>query len=72
VQDHWFDGSPPVNVPFWHANLHMAFTDDIQDLAPERRAALDARLTQAFEAHRDGDRYRRRAHIRIGVGVKPA
>ncbi len=72
VQDQWFDGSPPANVPFWHANLHMAFTGDIEGMVPERRAALEARLTQAFEAHRDGDRYRLRAHIRVGVGTRPA
>ena len=43
---------------------------DRLDAAMERRAALDARLADAFDAYRSGDRYAISAHIRIGVGRK--
>lgn len=65
-----FDGGPPADVPFWNANLEMSFGNDIADLSPDRRAALDSRLSAAFAAHVSGDRYTLRAHVRIGVGER--
>ena len=50
----------------------MAFATDLAGLPPARRAALDARLEKAFAAHLVGDRYALAAHVRIGVGDRPA
>ena len=65
-----FDGHPPAGAPFWAANLELGFADLLADLAPARRAALDARLAAAFAPCLSGDRYAIRAHVRIGVGAR--
>lgn len=67
-----FDGAPPAGAGFWSPNLEMAFADELRTLDADRRGALDARLREAFAAHLSGDRYRLQAHIRIGIGDKPA
>lgn len=69
-REHRFQGQPPAGAPFWTPNLELGFADDLAGLAPDRRAALDARLADAFDAYRSGDRYAIGAHIRIGVGCK--
>ncbi len=67
-----FEGNPPAGAAFWSANLELSFADAIAGLSAARRAALDARLTDAFAAHLSGDRYTLHAHIRVGVGEKAA
>lgn len=65
-----FDATPPAGSRFWEANVEMSFAADLADLSVERRAALDARVEEAFAAFRDGDRYRVKAHVRIATGVR--
>ena len=65
-----FDASPPAGSKFWEANVEMSFAEELADLDPDRRAALDAQIEQGFAAYLDGDRYRVKAHVRIGTGVK--
>ena len=35
----------------------------------DARAALDEKIETTFDAHLDGDRYRMKAHVRIGTGI---
>ncbi len=70
-QDLAFDAAPPAGSRFWQANVEMSFGADLAKLSDDRRAALDARLDEAFAAFLDGDRYRIKAHVRIGTGERP-
>ncbi len=67
-----FDASPPAGSKFWEANVEMSFAEELADIDPDRRAALDKQIERSFDAYLDGDRYRVKAHVRIGTGVKPA
>ena len=71
-QELQFDATPPAGSRFWQANVEMSFAADLADLTPERRAALDSRVEDAFAAFLDGDRYRVKAHVRIATGVRRA
>ena len=65
-----FDAAPPAGSRFWEANVEMSFAEELQALAPERRAALDEQVARAFDTYLDGDRYRIEAHVRIATGAK--
>ncbi len=67
-----FDASPPAGSKFWEANVEMSFAEELAGLDADRRAALDDRIEQGFARYLDGDRYRVKAHVRIGTGVKPS
>jgi SAM-dependent methyltransferase len=66
-----FDASPPAGSKFWEANVEMSFAQELADMDPTRRAALDDQIERGFDAYLDGDRYQVKAHVRIGTGVKP-
>ncbi|MFQ5786274.1 MAG: class I SAM-dependent methyltransferase [Alphaproteobacteria bacterium] len=63
-----FAPTPPRGSRFWRHNLEMSFGGRLDALAPDRRAALDAALDEAFARYLDGEVYRIAAHARIGVG----
>lgn len=65
-----FDANPPAGSKFWEANVEMSFVEELAALTPERRAALDSQIENAFGAFLDGDRYRMKAHVRIGTGAR--
>ncbi len=69
-QDLAFDAAPPAGSRFWEANVEMSFGADLAQLSEAERAALDTRVEKAFAAFLDGDRYRVKAHVRIGTGVR--
>lgn len=66
-----FDASPPAGSKFWEANVEMGFAEELAALDTDRRAALDAQIEAGFANYLDGDRYRVKAHVRIGTGNKP-
>lgn len=67
-----FDANPPAGSRFWEANMEMSFAEEFQAISSEQRAEVDRRVAEAFDAYLDGDRYRVKAHVRIGVGTRPA
>jgi SAM-dependent methyltransferase len=64
-----FDANPRTGSKFWEANVEMSFTEELAALPPDTRAALDDKIDKAFDAYLDGDRYRMKAHVRIGTGL---
>lgn len=56
----------------WRANLERSFGGRIETLAPDRRAALEGALAEAFEALREGDVYRLETLVRLGSGRRPS
>ena len=66
-----FDASPPAGSKFWEANVEMSFAEELAGLDADRRAAFDAHIEAGFAPFLDGDRYRVKAHVRIGTGNKP-
>ena len=69
-QDLAFDAAPPAGSRFWEANVEMSFGANLAKLSDADRVALDARVEKAFAAFLVGDRYRIKAHVRIGTGVR--
>jgi len=65
-----FDANPPAGSKFWEANVEMSFAEELANMDPDRRAALDGQIERGFAAYLDGDRYKVKAHVRIGTGVR--
>ena len=55
----------------WSTRLERIYPGDINDLTVNQRAALDAVMRKAFEPYRDGEVYKLRAEVRLGMGCAP-
>lgn len=55
----------------WSSRMERNYPDLINDLTVDQRAALDAVMRKAFEPYRDGEVYRLRAEVRLGIGRAP-
>ena len=73
IEEHAVDDVMEVAAKrrIWSSRMERNYPDLINDLTVDQRAALDAVMREAFEPYRDGEVYRLRAEVRLGVGTSP-
>jgi SAM-dependent methyltransferase len=62
----------PATVKFWRPNVAMTLGHRLENEPDSVRAALEERIVARLEPYRERDVYRLAAHIRIGIGRRPA
>lgn len=61
----------PADRRVWSSRMERNYADLINDLTVKQRTALDAAIRKAFEPYRNGEVYRLRAEVRLGIGTSP-
>ena len=61
----------PIDRRVWSSRMERNYPDLINGLTVKQRTALEATMRQAFEPYRNGEVYRLRAEVRLGVGTSP-
>lgn len=73
IEEHGVDDVMEIAADrqIWSSRMERNYPDLINDLTVDQRAALDAVMRKAFEPYRDGEVYRLRAEVHLGIGRAP-